>query len=49
MPTERESADVRKAMAFDLLVVIKENKDKTYTAEDLEQLILAYIAGLNKG
>ena len=48
MPSNQESADIRKAMAYDLLVILKENGEKTYTAEEIEKIIQAYIAGLTK-
>lgn len=48
MPTNQESADIRKAMAYDLLIILKEDGDKTYTAQDIEKIIQAYIAGLAK-
>ena len=45
MPTENERTDVQKAMAYDLLRILKHNPEKTYTAEELEKLIDAYITG----
>jgi len=48
MPTERESMDIRKAMAYDLLIILKAEDGKTYTAEELERIIQAYIAGLTQ-
>ena len=45
MPTENERKDVQKAMAYDLLRIFKQNPGKTYTAEELEKLIDAYITG----
>ena len=45
MPTENERKDVQKAMAYDLLRILKQNPEKTYTAEELEKLIDAYITG----
>lgn len=45
MPTENERKDVQKAMAYDLLRILKQNPDKTYTAKELEDLIDAYISG----
>ena len=46
MPTENERKDVQKAMAYDLLRILKKGPDKTYTAEELEALIDAYISGV---
>lgn len=48
MPTENERKDVQKAMAYDLLRILKQDLDKTYTVEELEKLIDAYITGLNQ-
>ena len=45
MPTENERKDVQKAMAYDLLRILKQDPDKTYTAAKLEKLIDAYITG----
>ena len=45
MPTENERKDVQKAMAYDLLRILKQDPDKTYTAAELEKLIDAYITG----
>lgn len=47
MPTNQESLDIKKAMAYDLLVILK-GKDKTYTAKELEDIINAYIVGLTQ-
>ncbi len=48
MPTENERKDAQKAMAYDLLRVFKENPEKTYSYEELEKLIDAYISGLKQ-
>lgn len=45
MPTENDRKDIRKAMAYDLLQIFKAEPDKTYTPEELEQLVAAYIKG----
>ena len=45
MPTENERKDVQKAMAYDLLRILKEDSQKSYTAAELEQIIDAYISG----
>lgn len=45
MPTEKEMAVANKAMAYDLLRILKAEPDKTYTVAELEQLIDAYIQG----
>ncbi len=48
MPTEKERSDVQKAMAYDLLRILKENPEKTYTVEEMEKIIDAYITGANQ-
>lgn len=46
MPTAQESVDIKKAMAYDLLIIFKSDEGKTYTPEEVEKIIQAYIAGL---
>lgn len=46
MPTSQESMDIKKAMAYDLLIILKSDENKSYTAEEIEQIIQSYIAGL---
>lgn len=46
MPTTQESMDIKKAMAYDLLIILKSDENKSYTAEEIEKIIQAYIAGL---
>ena len=48
MSSEKEIIIVQKATIYDLMRIIKGNPDKTYTAEELEQLLHAYIQGLEK-
>lgn len=48
MPTENERKDVQKAMAYDLLRILKQDPEKTYTAKELENIIDAYISGLSQ-
>lgn len=45
MPPDEWSLIVRKATVYDLMRIIKENPDKTYTQEELEKLFDAYITG----
>ena len=47
-PTENERKDVQKAMAYDLLKLLKADPGRTYTYEELETLIDAYISGLKQ-
>jgi len=45
MPTERESNEVKKSMAYDLIQIIEEKPEKeTYTAEEIKKLIKVYIS-----
>ena len=48
MPTENERKDVQKAMAYDLLRILKQEPDKAYTTAELEVLIDTYISGLKQ-
>lgn len=48
MPANQESTDIKKAMAYDLLIILKSEGDKTYTTDELEKIIQAYIAGLSQ-
>jgi hypothetical protein len=45
MPTERESNEIKKSMAYDLITLIEEKPEQeTYTAEEVKKLIKNYIA-----
>lgn len=48
MPTAQESLDIKKAMAYDLLIIFKSEDGKSYTPEELEKIIQAYISGLSQ-
>jgi len=48
MPTENERKDIQKAMAYDLLQILKQEPGKTYSFEELESLIDAYIKGIGQ-
>lgn len=44
MPSERESNEIKKSMAYDLLQLIEEKPEQeTYTAEEVKKLIKNYI------
>lgn len=45
MSTEKEILVAQKAAMFDLIQILKKQPDKTYTVEELEALIVAYITG----
>ena len=45
MPNEKEIAIIQKAAMFDLIQIIKKQPDKTYTADELEALLVAYFTG----
>lgn len=48
MPSAQESVDIKKAMAYDLLTIFKAEDGKSYTPEEVEKIIRAYIAGLTQ-
>lgn len=49
MPTDRESNEIKKSMAYDLIDIIESAKDKAqYSPEEIKTLIKAYIAGLSQ-
>lgn len=49
MPTDRESNEIKKAMAYDLIDILESNVDKeSYTPEEIKALIKAYISGSTK-
>ena len=48
MASEKEILMFQKAAMFDLLKLLKADPDKTYTYEELEKLIWAYIEGKEK-
>lgn len=44
MPTDRESNEIKKSMAYDLIQIIEENPEQeTYTADEVKKLIKTYI------
>ena len=44
MPSERESNEIKKSMAYDLIQIIEEAPAKeNYTAEEIKKLIKTYI------
>lgn len=49
-PSEKELMMYQKSTAYDLIGLIKSSgsRDKTYTADELEELIRAYIKGLEE-
>ena len=45
MPTERESNEIKKSMAYDLINILEERPEQeTYTAAEVKKLIKTYIA-----
>jgi len=49
MGTEAERQDTRKAMAYDLIYLLKENPDKqSYTPEEIEKIIHVYLTTANQ-
>ena len=45
MSSEKEILVAQKAAMFDLIQIIKQQPDKTYTVDEIEALIVAYIKG----
>lgn len=45
MSTENDRKDTRKAMAYDLIEIFYREPEKTYTAEEVQQIIRIYISG----
>ena len=43
MPTEKEVILIQKATMYDLKRILEQEPDKTYTVEELKQLIDSYI------
>lgn len=48
MSIEKEIIMFQKSTVYDLLQIIKKNPDKTYTAAELEELLAAYVKGLEQ-
>lgn len=47
-PSEKELVMYQKATVLDLLQIFKKEKEKTYTPEEMEEIMLAYIKGLEE-
>ena len=48
MSTEKEIIMFQKSTVYDLLQLIKIEPNKTYTTEELEELLTAYVKGLEQ-
>ena len=49
MPTDRESIEIKKSMAYDLIDIIESSEGKeSYTPEEIKKIIRAYISGKEK-
>ncbi len=48
MPSEKELIMYQKSTIYDIIRLIKKNPDKTYTADELEELLNVYIEGLEQ-
>ncbi len=48
MSSEKEILMVQKATVYDLMRILEQNPGKTYTVEELRQLIDAYIQGMEQ-
>ena len=48
MPTEKEILMLQKATVYDIRRILEKEPDKTYTLEELQQILDAYITGLEQ-
>ena len=49
MPTDRESNEIKKSMAYDLIDIIESSEGKeSYNPEEIKALIKAYITGMSQ-
>lgn len=48
MFAEKEIIMFQKSTVYDLLQLIKKDHEKTYTVEELEELLTAYVRGLEQ-
>ena len=45
MPSDRESNEIKKSMAYDLIMILEDNpQQENYSAEEVKKLIKTYIA-----
>lgn len=48
MSTEKEIIMFQKSTIYDLLQLLERDPDKTYTVEELRELLAAYVKGLEQ-
>ena len=48
MPSEKELIMYQKSTIYDIIRIIKNDPDKTYTTTELEALLNAYVEGLEQ-
>lgn len=48
MPTEKEIIMLQKATVYDIRRILEKDPDKTYTVKELQQLLDAYITGVEE-
>jgi predicted metal-dependent enzyme (double-stranded beta helix superfamily) len=48
MPTKDEMLIVQKAVIYDLMDILDKNPDKTYTPDEIKQLMKAYITRMSQ-
>ncbi len=48
MPSEKELVMYQKATVLDLIQILKKDPDRSYTLEELEALMMAYVKGLEQ-
>ncbi|MBQ9662183.1 MAG: hypothetical protein IJV40_03405 [Oscillospiraceae bacterium] len=46
MGTKYESLEAKKAAFYDLFVLLKQTPGKSYTVEELEEIVQAYLKGI---
>ena len=47
-PSEKELVMYQKATVLDLLQIFKKEPDRSYSPEELEELMMAYVKGLEQ-
>lgn len=48
MPSEKELIMYQKSTVLDLLAIIERDPDRTYSAKELKDLMMAYVKGLEQ-
>ncbi len=48
MPSEKELVMYQKSTILDLLQILRRDPDRSYTLKELEELMMAYVKGLEQ-